>query len=274
LNASPAGNAAIVGYQDLVAGFRALGVARSAPVIAHASLSAFGRVRGGAETIVGALLAAFDGVMMPAFTYMTMVIPEEGPAQNGLDYGRGQDRNRMAVPFSPSMPADRLMGAIPEALRTHRLADRSGHPILSFAGVGVGDLLHSQTIAEPLAPLRHLVDRRGWVLLLGVDQSVNTTLHEAERRAGRKTFTRWALTADGVKVCAGFPGCSNGFVELDPVLDGLKRRVQIGEAWVTAYPVPAMVDAAGAAFRERPGGMLCKRIDCGRCHAMRSGSAV
>ena len=263
-----------VSYQDLAAGFRVLGIDRTAPVIAHASLSAFGRLRGGAETVVGGLLATFDGVMMPSFTYMTMVIPETGPVHNGLDYGRGRDRNRMALPFIPSMPADRLMGAVPEALRTHRLADRSEHPILSFTGVGVGDLVHSQRIDDPLAPIRLLIDRGGWVLLIGVDQSVNTTLHEAERRADRKTFTRWALTADGVKVCAGFPGCSNGFVELDPVLDGLKRRVQIGEAWVTAYPVPAMVDAAGAAFRERPGGMLCKRIDCGRCHAMRSGSAV
>jgi aminoglycoside 3-N-acetyltransferase len=262
----------MIGYQDLAAGLRALEIDRTAPVIAHASLSSFGRVRGGAETVIGALLAAFDGVMMPAFTYKTMVIPETGPTHNGLDYGRGRDRNRMAVTFSPDMPADRLMGAVPEALRNHRLANRSGHPILSFTGVGVADLLRDQPLDDPLTPIRRLVEIDGWVLLLGVDHSVNTTLHEAERAAGRRTFTRWALTGDGVRVCPGFPGCSNGFVELEPVLKGLEQRIRIGEARVSAYPARALVDTACEAFREKPGGILCKRIDCGRCNAVRTGS--
>ncbi|HUF39694.1 MAG TPA: AAC(3) family N-acetyltransferase [Anaerolineales bacterium] len=261
-----------VTYQDLAAGFQTLGIDRSAPIIAHASLSSFGWVRGGAETVAGALLAAFDGVMMPVFTYSTMVIPETGPPGNGLEYGRSNDRNRMAVPFSPAMPADRLMGAVPETFRNHRLAHRSNHPILSFTGVGVSDLLDRQRFDDPFAPIRALVERDGWILLLGVDQSVNTTLHEAERRAGRKTFTRWALNGDGVRVCAGFPGCSNGFVDLDPVLDGFGREVRIGEARVQAFPAPLVVEAARAAFADRPGGYLCKRIDCGRCAVLRVSS--
>jgi aminoglycoside 3-N-acetyltransferase len=262
-----------VEYPEIVEGLRALGLDRAAPVIAHASLSSFGWVRGGAATIVGALLDAFDAVMMPAFTYLTMVVPEDGPPGNGLIYGRSRDRNRMAVPFSTAMPADRLMGAVPEALRTHRLAERSGHPILSFTGIGVAELLRTQTVDDPLGPVRSLVARDGWVLLLGVDHSVNTTIHEAERCAGRKTFLRWALDGGEVTACTGFPGCSNGFIELDPVVDGLKRAVRIGDAAVRAYPARALVEAACGAFMKKPGGFLCKRIDCGRCNAVRLGSA-
>jgi aminoglycoside 3-N-acetyltransferase len=264
----------VIGYQELATGFRALGIDRTTPVIAHASLGAFGWVRGGAETVVGGLLASFDGAMMPTFTYRTMVIPESGPAHNGVDYGRLQDSNRMAVPFSSTMPADRLMGAVPEALRTHRRAERSQHPILSFTGIGVGDLLRDQPLDDPLTPIRRLVEREGWVLLLGVDHSVNTTIHEAERRAGRKTFTRWALTDEGVRVCSGFPGCSNGFVDLEPVLVRLERRVPVGESWIRAFPAAALVAAADQVFRQKPGGFLCKRIDCGRCNAVRNGSAL
>jgi aminoglycoside 3-N-acetyltransferase len=263
-----------VGYREIAAGLRLLEIDRAAAVIAHASLSSFGWVRGGAEAVTDALIGAFAGVMMPVFTYKTMIVPEEGPPNNGLMYGRSSDRNRMAVPFSPEMPADRLMGAIPEALRTHRLAQRSGHPILSFTGVGVGEMLQRQSAADPLGPVRALIESGGWVLLLGVDHTVNTTIHEAERRAGRKTFVRWALDDQGgVTACSGFPGCSNGFVDLEPVLNGLKREVRIGEARVKAYPAQALVEAACAEFIGKRGGYLCKRIDCGRCNAVRAESA-
>ena len=63
-----------------------------------------------------------------------------------------------------------------------------------------------QTLAEPLAPIGALAQRGGWVLLLGVNQTVNTSLHYAERLAGRPQFTRWALTYEGVRECPQFPG--------------------------------------------------------------------
>ena len=47
-------------FHDFARGLRQLGIDRERPVIAHASLSAFGQVHGGAETLLGALLAAFN----------------------------------------------------------------------------------------------------------------------------------------------------------------------------------------------------------------------
>ena len=96
----------MLAYRNLVAAFRTLGVDRDRPVIAHTSLSAFGELQGGAETMLGALLAIFDTLIMPAFTYQTMITPEVGPPDNGIKYGTGRDANKMTVVFHPDMPVD------------------------------------------------------------------------------------------------------------------------------------------------------------------------
>src|SRR5690242_19304069 len=82
------------------------------PVIAHASLKAFGDVNGGADSIMRAVLDSVGALVMPAFTYQTMITPEVGPPNNGLQYGGEHDLNRMAVPFTRQMPADKQMGMV------------------------------------------------------------------------------------------------------------------------------------------------------------------
>jgi aminoglycoside 3-N-acetyltransferase len=261
--------AAVLTFRELVNGFRRLEIERSRPVLVHASLSAFGQVHGGAETVVGALLASFDSVLMPVFTYNTMVIPENGPPDNGLEYGSGRHTNRLAVVFHPDLPADRMMGVIPETLRRRPDAGRSAHPILSFAGVNALPYLQAQTLVEPLAIIQALSQAGGWVLLLGVNHTVNTSIHYAERLAGKKQFTRWALTRQGALELPGFPGCSDGFQALAPHLEGLTRRLQLGEAEVQAFPLPEMVEIACSLVANDPLALLCEREYCHRCSVVR-----
>ena len=123
------------------------------PAIAHASLKSFGAVKGGAETVLDALLASLSGLMMPAFTYETMVTPEVGPPNNGLVYGSQRDLNLLAVPFRYKMTVDPLIGMMSEMLRHYSGAMRTVHPILSFVGVNVNDALVSQTLYYPFAPI-------------------------------------------------------------------------------------------------------------------------
>jgi aminoglycoside 3-N-acetyltransferase len=259
----------MVKFNELVTGFRKLDLDTTRPVIAHASLSAFGEVTGGADTLLGALLANFRSLVMPAFTYKTMLTPENGPPDNGLTYGSEKDRNLMSQFFRPDLPADRLMGIVPETLRRHPKARRSSHPILSFTGVNAGQALESQTLSEPLAPIRLLADMQGWVLLLGVDHTVNTSIHQAEKMAGRKQFTRWALTPRGVVECPGFPGCSEGFQAIAPSLEQSTRRVQIGRATIQAVPLADLIETARAWVAEDPLALLCERSYCERCCAVR-----
>ncbi|MEW5829815.1 MAG: AAC(3) family N-acetyltransferase [Chloroflexota bacterium] len=260
-------------YREMKLGFDTLRL-RGRPVIVHASLRAFGPVRGGAGSLLGALLASTGGIIMPTFTYKTMVTPRVGPPHNGITYGSSEDRNRMAEIFSPAMPADRMMGRLSETLLRHPQARRTRHPILSFGGIQADAVLAAQHLFEPLAPIGELARRDGWVLLLGVDQTVNTSIHYAEMLAGRRRFVRWALTRGGVRECPNWPGCSDGFEAIAPSLEGMTHKTQIGEALVQAVPLQALFEAVIAAIAKDPLALLCQREDCERCEAVRVGAGL
>jgi hypothetical protein len=151
-------------YTELKTTLDSLGL-KDAPVIAHASLRSFGEVEGGAPMVVQAFVDSFGGVVMPTHTYKTMLVPQAGPDNNAMDYGKPDPFNPEPEFFTPHMPADVLMGAIPEALRQRAGAKRSSHPILSFAGFNADAMLATQTIKEPLAPIQALAEENGWVVL-------------------------------------------------------------------------------------------------------------
>jgi aminoglycoside 3-N-acetyltransferase len=259
----------LLSYQAIVRGLQQLGIDRKHPVIAHSSLAAFGRVNGGADTLLGALLACFETVIMPTFTYKTMITPEAGPPGNGIPYGSGRNHNRMAEFYTSKMPADSTMGVVAEALRRHPKASRSNHPILSFAGVNAGVILGSQTCRQPLQPIHELANAGGWVLLMGVDHCSNTSIHYGEKAAGRKQFIRWALTPEGIVECPEWPGCSDGFQAIAPRLEAAQRPAQVGSGRIQAFPLVDVVGAVVQAIAEDRHALLCSRPDCGRCNAVR-----
>jgi aminoglycoside 3-N-acetyltransferase len=259
----------VLTYRDFITGLRKLEIECSRPVIVHTSLSAFGEVHGGAETLLGALGSSFDTFIMPAFTYKTMITPEVGPSGNAINYGSGKDTNRMAELFRHDMPADALMGVVAEALRMHPRALRSSHPILSFTGINAQKILDSQSIKDPLLPIQALMDGEGWVLLMGTDHTVNTSIHYAEQLSRRKQFIRWALTPKGVIPCQRFPGCSEGFDAIAPHLDEVVRKVELGEAVIQAITLGSLVDSVCEMLKEDPAALLCSREDCERCNAVR-----
>ena len=93
-----------ISSSDIKTGLATLGLTKSL-VIAHASLKAFGHIEGGADGMLDALLNSVRGVIMPTFTYKTMLNPEIGPPKNGITYGSEENLNRMAEMFHPDMPA-------------------------------------------------------------------------------------------------------------------------------------------------------------------------
>jgi aminoglycoside 3-N-acetyltransferase len=259
----------MVRLRDLLLGLRELHLGDT-PVIVHSSLKSFGQVEGGAQTLVSALLNVFPSVLVPTFTYKTMLTPQVGPVDNAIKYGSGEDQNRMAAFFTPRMRADTLMGIIPETFRKHPRAQRSSHPIQSFAGVNAGKFLEAQKLDDPLAPLGLLESQGGWVVLLGVNHTVNTSIHYAEKLAGRRQFLRWALTPKGVMECPGFPGCSAGFQAIAPEMEKFTRKVQIGAAQAQAVPTSMLFKVVIARIKKDPLALLCQQADCERCNAIRS----
>jgi aminoglycoside 3-N-acetyltransferase len=238
-------------------------------VIAHASLQPFGYIQNGAETVLHALSSSVESLIMPTFTYKTMITPEVGPPNNGITYGMDGDLNKLAQPFTPDMPADPMMGILPETLRNDPSARRTSHPILSFAGLNADPILGTQTLFEPFAPIGALADGDGWVVLINVDHSVNTSIHYAEKLAGRKQFIRWALGGDRVVECPNFPGDSSGFNAIESYIRPDTRRVAIGEAFIQAVALRRLFEAVRELIKVDPLALLCQRTDCQRCNAVR-----
>lgn len=259
----------MLGYDELKAAFQELGLANR-PVIAHASLQPFGYIHNGADTVLSALLDSVKSLVMPTFTYMTMITPEVGPPNNGITYGLDKDLNRMAQPFTLNMPADRMMGILPESLRNHPAAKRTAHPILSFAGISADPILGTQTLYEPFAPISALADEDGWVVLINVDHSINTSIHYAEKLAGRKQFLRWAVAENRIVECPNFPGDSSGFNAIEPFVRAQTRRVDVGEASIRAVPLKDLFEAVQVLIKKDPLALLCQRTDCERCNAVRN----
>ena len=257
-------------FAELKSAFDELGLINK-PVIAHASLRPFGFIQGGADAILRAMLASFDSsIIMPTHTYKTKIIPDVGPPNNGITYGSGQEANKMAEPFHLDMRADAMMGILPEILRNHPSATRTAHPILSFAGINANTALNTQTLYDPLAPIGALAEQDGWALLIAVDHTVNTSIHYAEKLAGRKQFIRWALAGDRVVECPSFPGDSSGFQAIEEYVKGDTRRVDVGKAYIQAIPLKRLFDEVVILVKKDPLALLCEREDCERCTAVKA----
>jgi aminoglycoside 3-N-acetyltransferase len=256
-------------YRQLVRAFRELPIPPGRPVLVHCSLSAFGQVAGGAESVAGALTDVFNSVVVPTFTYKTLVIPESGPPDNAITYGSQADNNKMAEFFHPDMPADKLMGTVAEAMRKHPEAYRSGHPVMSFAGVNARQYLEKQLLTEPLAPIAAMYDQGGWVLLLGVDHAANTSIHLGERLAGRKMYTRWALMSDLIVTCTNNPYCSDGFNAIETLIEPFVHKTTIGKADVQAMPLHELIESTRQLVQADQTALLCSRSDCPSCNTTR-----
>jgi aminoglycoside 3-N-acetyltransferase len=198
-----------------------------------------------------------------------MITPEVGPPNNGIRYGAEKDLNRMAESFTLDMPADPMMGILPESLRNHPAAKRTAHPILSFAGINADLALGAQTLFEPFAPIAALAEEDGWVLLINVDHSVNTSIHYGEKLAGRKQFMRWAVMDNRIVECPNFPGDSSGFNAIASYIKPDTRRLEIGYAFIQAVPLRRLLDAVQELIKRDPLALLCLRTDCERCNALR-----
>lgn len=256
-------------YDELKSAFQELSLA-DRPVIAHASLKPFGYIQYGADGVLQALTETVKSLIMPTFTYKTMVTPEVGPPNNGILYGGDEYYNREAQPFSLDMPADSMMGILPETLRNHPFAKRTSHPILSFAGLGSDLILGTQTLYEPFAPIAALAEERGWVVLINVDHTVNTSIHYAEKLAGRRRFIRWALLGNRVVECPNFPGDSSGFNAITEYIRPDTRRVNLGNAFIQAVPLKRLFEAVQELIKMNPLALLCHQPDCERCNAVRA----
>ncbi len=240
---------------DIATGLRKLGLGAGDRVLAHSSLAAFGKVKGGAGAVIDALLE--------------VVGPE------GL----------VAVPtFACAPPFDRRasstpLGAIPETFWRRSEAVRSLHPTHSIAAIGKGaDELIRDHEKQPTAyaegtPYHKLATSGGKILLLGVDQDRNTTLHTAEALVGAPYLTDIEATYiddNGSPVTisiAAMAGPHRDFIGLDRLFrdSGAMKVGRIGGVVCRLIDAGMMLDLAVEAMKRDPAAVLCSNPACMDC---------
>ncbi|RMG87886.1 MAG: aminoglycoside N(3)-acetyltransferase [Chloroflexi bacterium] len=193
--------------QSIAEQLRACGLQAGQTVLVHSSMSSLGWISGGAVAVIQALLQVLgeDGtLMMPTHTTSNT---EPKYWQNPPVPAHWWPIIREHRPaYDPTITPTRMMGAIAELFRTWPGAIRSAHPAFSFAAIGpnAAYLTAGHSLEDGLgeaSPIGKLYELDGYVLLLGVPHSNNTSLHLAEYRAdwpGKRTVRQGAaMLVDG-----------------------------------------------------------------------------
>lgn len=239
--------------EALARDLRDAGIAPGDVLLVHSSMKAIGWVEGGPVAVVRALqeaVTARGSLVMPTFTY------------NIVGWGLGA----FDLEHSPS-----ATGLLTEVFRRMPGVLRSCHPSHSFAAWGAlaREIAHAPLGYSPLgegSPLDRVRREGGKVLLVGVGQERNSSLHLAECLA-RVPYLCIAFTpgqghevglirepGEGVPIplpLVEVPGSSEGFPAIDGPLRarGLVRDVRLGHAKCRLMDAGPMVDAAVSLLR-------------------------
>lgn len=234
-----------VGPDALCEGFQALGLREGGVVMVHASLSAFGRVAGGAASVVSALLACIGPngtLVVPAFT--GEVVADPAPDTRGPE----ADAARARVPLFDEAMAT-AMGAVPNAVLAWPDRSRSRHPQASVAALGAhaGVVTARQPFGYALgadSPFAAMYALGAQILLLGVGHNRNSFLHHAESLipGHRRKLRRFPWLVEGERVWIEAP--------------------DVGDDNGTYFPrVGAEFDAAGGIRHRGVGAADCRLMD-------------
>lgn len=246
----------------------------------HSSLKSFGRVDGGAQTIIDGLLAEGCTVMVPTFTSEFWAMPnrEKRYRRNAWNYDaliNAWKCDRVYTPDTNKLD-EVFMGAIPEAVLHMPGRVRGNHPINSFTAVGplAEDLISGQRPMDVYAPFDVLVKAGGYIVLMGVGLRRMTFIHYAEKLAGRNLFIRWANTSEGMGIEAQVGGCSEGFDRLEPALKPVTRKTVVGSSEWRIFQSEETLDVLVRTLRENPEITRCADPKCSRCGDIIAGGPV
>ncbi|HMO57431.1 MAG TPA: AAC(3) family N-acetyltransferase [Roseiflexaceae bacterium] len=201
--------------ESLTAQLRHCGLADGQVVLVQLAMSKLGWVIGAAEGVIIALLDAVGptGTIMMVSHSSNNTDPSEwryppvGP--EWWPFVREH-----TPPYNPLTTPTRGIGVVPELFRTWPGVRRSSHPAFSMAAVGphadflteVHDLTYD---AGDQSPLGRLYELDGYVLLLGVGHSNNSSLHLAEVRAdypGKRLIPSGSsMLVDGRRTWVAYP---------------------------------------------------------------------
>ena len=156
---------------DLMACLSAMGLNGSETFMVHSSMKSIGQVDGGADTVLDALSKFFSSglLVLPAFTYASV--------------------NAHKNPYFYSADTPTCTGILTELFRRRPGVKRSLHPNHSLAALGrdaaefCAGHEKSKSSFSKVSPFWKLVERKGKVLLIGVNLNRATIIHAIQEWA-------------------------------------------------------------------------------------------
>lgn len=195
--------------QEIAAELKRL-IPRNPPaVLVHSSLSSFGHVEGGAESVIAALkeLCAGGTLLMPTLSFAS--IDEASPVFDVI-----------------ATKSD--TGRITEVFRTQPGVLRSRHIVSSAAAWGACARAvtagHLDTPCGPDSPYRRLIELDGFVLFLGACFRSNTLFHCAEE-AVSPAYLRYHTFRGAQVICADGSVLVHDFRRYDCSQMGITRHL-------------------------------------------------
>lgn len=245
--------------EDFIRAFKNLGLPEGAVVIAHTSLSRFGYVEGGADTVIDAILETIGEkgtLVMPTFTFSWLGNP----------------------PFDPKTTPSRV-GAITETFRKREGVLRSLHPTHSVSALGpkaeeiVSQHTHERPVFDKKGAFGKLYELDAYILMLA-PLNTNTMMHMAEEWGGVPLPDfRGHIIKEGKRVVVTIRKAP-WHVNFEPYYEilfkrGLIKSTKLGEGEVYLMKARDAVDIALEKIKENPLMVTPPGCDCAFCKRIR-----
>ncbi len=258
----------ILSRQVLAEAFAAMGLRAGESVIVHSSLRSLGEVEGGADAVLDALLDVISpsgNLMLPTFNYS----------------------RPLPVPYFDPATTPARTGILPERARLRANAKRSLHPTHSVAVIGAdaSDLTQSHLRTRAFgvgSPIDLLASRGGKILLIGVGQMSNSTLHIAEDHAQiPKAGVYKPPPVVGVLQAGGSvikhrldasTSCSAAFEAASFSLRGRGaiQDARVGNSMMQIMKGADVIEIICDVLKSQPDALLCNNPTCATCPGTRT----
>jgi len=248
--------------QDVIDVLTQVGIRSGDNVLLHSSYRSLGGVEGGPDAVLDAVLEVIGPVgnlMLPAFNYTSPLPepwydPDVTPSRTGILCEAGRKRGR-----------------------------RSLHPTHSVAVIGpdAAELITGHLDGRafgPGSPIDRMARRGGKILLLGVGQVANSTIHVGEEYAKipKSTARVDALPLVKVRTATGeliehkldsSPSCSAAFGGFEAFLREHDEIVddRLGACLMQCMSGMAVLSRTENVLRKNPRALLCRNPQCGSC---------
>ncbi|MDH5462584.1 MAG: AAC(3) family N-acetyltransferase [Candidatus Bathyarchaeota archaeon] len=230
-----------VSKEDIKAGLRKLGLKRGDTVGVHSSLSSFGRVEGGADAVIDALLETVGEQGNIVMSTHSANLSEDRRTPEMI--AMGVSWLLKILPYEPEKTPV-TTGIIPETFRKRKGVIRGLHPSHSIAASGP----KAQELSEGW---HKVLELDGYILLIGVGLDRCTAMHLAEKRMHfpdhilkKITPPKWFVEKYPEGKWEWDFGSYPDFAKLtQPCLErGIMKTVKVGDATLKLVKLRQLID--------------------------------